>query len=598
LAVERLGQSVPHGVGIAHAVGLMDGVAHVAGSSGLALYDVTGPEIVPLGYVPWFGEAYDLQVADGLAYVAEGYAGLAIVDVSDPSQPERVASLALDSPALRVRLAGEHVLVSTAGAGLAIVRVSDPSHPVLASTLASPSQPTGVAADGSLAVVTAGEGGVYFVDLSDPAVPVELAHLPVSYAADAAIHGHAVYIATGYEGLVVVDATDPSHPVVVVTPPGIQGNPSRCPVVRGDRLAFAVHGVLTLASLADPLSPVVLGHLVPPIGTWVEGLDLEGDRAVLGGAGMWSVDLTDPAAPKLAASFTDPLVEYHAVSVDGDYAYVAGDNELAVLDVSDPGTPVRRGRVAFPKTFGGARVHAAGGVVWAMARDGTCGWCAQEIVHAVDVADPDAPAILSEVGLPGGMVGVHATSDGLVYAVTSQGLAVLDGTDPAAPVKLSEFWDVSISQAAFEPPRVVYFGYSGWGVVDASDPHALQRHEFDLELYYPGDIAVAGDLVLLLNSGQVRVLDAGDPSAPVERAVIDLPGDGGTLALFGSTAYIGGPRGLYVLDLEDPARPRVDGQILGLTGVRELIQSGGHLIAARGPLGLAILETTCQEVTK
>jgi hypothetical protein len=71
--------------------------------------------------------AYDVAVAGSYAYVADGYAGLRVIDISDPTAPLEVGSCSTPGDAHGVAVAGSYAYVADGSGGLRVIDVSDPS---------------------------------------------------------------------------------------------------------------------------------------------------------------------------------------------------------------------------------------------------------------------------------------------------------------------------------------------------------------------------------------------------------------------------------------------------------------------------------------
>ena len=83
------------------------------------------------GFVPGVGTARDVVVdsATNLAYVASGEFGLAVVDVSTPSQPVAVGGANPPFYGARVAVSGSLAVVGSASLGMTVVDVSVPAAP-------------------------------------------------------------------------------------------------------------------------------------------------------------------------------------------------------------------------------------------------------------------------------------------------------------------------------------------------------------------------------------------------------------------------------------------------------------------------------------
>src|SRR4030095_3595235 len=80
--------------------------------------------------------------------------------------------------ALKVAVAEPYAYVADGFAGLLVYDVSLPDHPQLVTTIATPDFAQGVAVDSDLVVVAAGAAGLLVFDRTDPEVPVLKATVP------------------------------------------------------------------------------------------------------------------------------------------------------------------------------------------------------------------------------------------------------------------------------------------------------------------------------------------------------------------------------------------------------------------------------------
>ncbi|MCH9682743.1 MAG: hypothetical protein K0V04_15010 [Deltaproteobacteria bacterium] len=103
-------------------------VAVAAKAEGLSLFDVSTMPGQPLATQP-LAEAWNVVLRDGLAYVANGADGLAVVDVGDPGAPTLRGSVDLEGVAKDLVLDGDRAYVALGGEGVAVVDITDPSSP-------------------------------------------------------------------------------------------------------------------------------------------------------------------------------------------------------------------------------------------------------------------------------------------------------------------------------------------------------------------------------------------------------------------------------------------------------------------------------------
>jgi len=181
--------------------------AYVGSGGGLHIIDVSNPAApVEVGAVGTPGAAFDVDVVDGLAYVAGGSSGLRIIDVSNPAAPVEVGALDIPGDARGVAVLGGLAYVAVRGApprffGLRIIDVSNPAAPV----------EVGAVVPGAVGNVEVVEGLAYLtsaallvIDVSDPAAPMELGGFFPSGDEVVVVDGLA-YVAAGFSGLRIID---------------------------------------------------------------------------------------------------------------------------------------------------------------------------------------------------------------------------------------------------------------------------------------------------------------------------------------------------------------------------------------------------------
>ena len=111
--------------------------------------------------------AWQVRVQDDWAYVANGNAGLAVVDVTNPPAASAVALLDLPGPAKDLEVDGDRLYVALGAAGIATVDISDPAAPVLLDTDDTPGSALGVALGDALYVADWNELRVFDVTNRD-----------------------------------------------------------------------------------------------------------------------------------------------------------------------------------------------------------------------------------------------------------------------------------------------------------------------------------------------------------------------------------------------------------------------------------------------
>lgn len=119
-----------------------DIVAVAGKNEGVLFYRIKNGEIIFLSQLklPFpldrFSEALDVQIIDGIGYVANGEGGLLIVDLENPEKPKILSSLSLQGVAMAVQVYGDEAYVTCRYSGLYKIDISDRRAPKILTSIA------------------------------------------------------------------------------------------------------------------------------------------------------------------------------------------------------------------------------------------------------------------------------------------------------------------------------------------------------------------------------------------------------------------------------------------------------------------------------
>jgi hypothetical protein len=122
-------------------------------------------------------------------------------------------------------------------------------------------------------------------------------------------------------------------------------------------------------------------------------------------------DLSDPSNPLEEGAYSNSGKGAYSVAVDGDYAYVAWNDELTVLDISNPSSPTLVG------TYEGLDAQEPQVVAshpYAFVADRTPG--SQGVLYIIDVSAPSSPSRVGFMRFASVVSGV-AVSGSYAYVV-------------------------------------------------------------------------------------------------------------------------------------------------------------------------------------
>lgn len=391
------------------------------------------------------------------------------------------------------------------------------------------------------------------IDAADPFAPVELAAIDLARPVwDLAVSGGAAVELSGdlWRGateLVVVPAADPEAPVPLARVP-LAGSYARLhrvgPVVWVHATdPWTGSSFLLSLDVADPAAPAVRGRLDLPAagaGYWDGGSALAGSAlaiqrvrwscaaACTSEAELLSIDLRDPARPRLAAAIPLPRRSWTgglaAVGSDvwySQYEWTEGAEYASVryhvgrVDLSDPAAPVVHPAVNVPGAFfsasdDGAVVYTEE-VHWPWDAAAPTTW-----LHALALTDRGTARLVGSAALPGYHWG----------AVRSGAFAYVPGVDPAG--LRARLATVSLEAMAVTRTEEVD---AGWASV----------------------LGAAGGKLFLSGSWPaqaVLVFGLADPAAPVLERTVPTAGWASRVVVEGGVAYLpGGPYGVTTIDL-------------------------------------------------
>jgi hypothetical protein len=243
-----------------------------AGSAGLQVVDVSNhaaPQRV--ASLALAGNANDVKLSGGRAFVAGGTAGLHIIDIGNPLAPRLIQTVDTKGEAVDVRAYGNLAFVANSALGLQIVDIGPGAPAHITGAIKTPGVPRGVDATGTIAVV-AGSAGLHFVNVANPAAPVILGarSLPDD-AKDVVVNGPIAYVADYTGSLQIVDFSTPAAARVVgSTTSGVGGILMDVtlsgPFVLGADVGF-VNGI-PIISVSLPSNPIVRAELDFPRPTY------------------------------------------------------------------------------------------------------------------------------------------------------------------------------------------------------------------------------------------------------------------------------------------------------------------------------------------
>ncbi len=397
--------------------------AYVTKGAGRALgvLNITNPASPTLmGSVQLPGEANNVSVRDGYAFVANGGYGLRVVDVANSVQPSIVGALDTPGNARAVTLSpdGRYAYVADWEAGVRVIAIVDAAHLAEIGFYDTPGLASGVAAASNIVYVADQSRGLLILDVADPTHPVRIGELATPGRAwSVAIVGSLAVVADGNAGVTFVDVSTPTQPVIV----------GSCATTFEARdVAFSAPYTmiadsgsgLRVCEVHQP-APKLIGSFVRP--GYVTSLAVSSDvvYATTNGSTLSTIDIHDSAHMRQTGIFDKGGGD---IALWGRYAYLLGGGRFTILDLLDPSEPAEVMAIGVGGMAQNFTVEPLNQSLYAVvSAEGP------ESLRAIDVAIPTKPRLVASVPDFGFSLAAHGNS---IY-VGQRSLTIYDFADPA-----------------------------------------------------------------------------------------------------------------------------------------------------------------------
>ncbi len=317
---------------------------------------------------------------------------------------------------------------------------------------------------------------------------------------------------------------------------------------------------------------------------YAEDFTTTGFRDTLNTTADWSTldgELRLPLLMSLSGS-CDWGADAEALAVSGNYAYVAAEFALSVIDISDPALP---SLAAECFVLGTARDLAiAGNRVYVATDLG---------LQVVDISNPLAPSVIGSYHPSGTGTAIALAGDYAYIAMGSGGLAVIDIEDPTNPTPRATctLSDDALDVAIDGDHAYVATGGAGLSVVEVTHPDSLT---LVATCPVPGDamsVAVDGDYACVATGESgMHVVSVEDPLAPFVLGSEDTPGTATDVTLTGDYAYLVDASSVVrVISIDFPSDPRTIGTCVTPGSISGIELAGDHVYAV-GTHGLHAIE--------
>jgi len=293
---------------------------------------------------------------------------------------------------------------------------------------------------------------------------------------------------------------------------------------------------------------------------------VQGNYAYIAAEGILKIlDVSDKTNP-LEVSYVDVPGEALEVAVQGEFAYIAaGGAGLQIVNISNPLKPFKVGSLTSTSNPGFSHIKVSGNYAYAAGSNG---------LRIIDISDPKSPTLIGKYVIREFTNRIIINS-GFAYLVDKTGLHIIDITNPALPVQIG-FFQTSVpsgggvssgSGDAAISGNYAYLSASNEGmiIVDISVPtNPVEVAIFDDAQFSVRDLILNGNLLYVReNSGAINIFDITQPTMPVRVGPISLSEyindvltviSLDTIFVEGNYLYATTFRqGMYIFDISNPA---------------------------------------------
>ena len=204
-------------------------------------------------------------------------------------------------------------------------------------------------------------------------------------------------------------------------------------------------------------------------------------------------------------------------------------------------------------------IGATGGSIWDMQVVGTTAYACQGATLAIlDLSQPAAPVLQGQITLPAmplelTVVGAHA------YMIGFDRLFIVDISNHQAPTLVGQLDALQHATDVAVAGSYAYVSSHRWGlqIIDVSNPTSPVRVGRYAAEGFMGGVSVAGNYACVARgSSGVEVLDVTNPAAPQRLGGYTGNWQALSVSIQGAYAYIAaGDAGVHVLNISNPASP-------------------------------------------
>jgi hypothetical protein len=520
-----------------------------------------------------FGQSFSLSCnsTGNIEFVGSG-AGVIILDVTTPANPVKLSEISARGlvDASYFDEAANRLYLCAYFAGFEIWDVSNMTSPVKLGGGSTTGLPRGgIFASGNFVYVVTVADGVQVFDVTNPSSPVNTGNCPLSasnLAWNSAKSGDLIFVAIGNGGMKVVDVSDPSNPFIAGS---FNYLSTGVDVANGYAYVTSYNFGMRVLDISNLSTITQIGYVAIP--GYPSRVQVNGNYAYVAnstggaGGGISIVDVTVPAGPQLVNTYAG-YADYLAVN-GSVLAYTGMIFPCNILDISDPVSPVFASSYKLPISTMDLEVN------------GNYAYTGNNGFRVFDISDKTRPVQVGYDSTDGAIV--RLAGDEAVFIresmTANNPVMIMNVSDPANPGFLGQYMAPVMTNDLEVRDHYAFVAcwWDGFRVVDFQDPAnpVLVAHKMGwftnavpgVDYCYVQALDIEGSYIYLIDylpfpaedTRGLYILDITDPANPVFVSRYNgLVSGGYDLDVVGNYAYIADMNGgVEVIDVTNKLSP-------------------------------------------
>uniref|UniRef100_A0A7C4TBS1 T9SS type A sorting domain-containing protein n=1 Tax=candidate division WOR-3 bacterium TaxID=2052148 RepID=A0A7C4TBS1_UNCW3 len=498
-------------------------------------------------------------------YIASGYAGFSIWQVTNPSNPIEILSYDTRGPTSGICAKGNFVYVACRDSGLSIVDVSDPNNPYEIGHLpAMAAWSYKVKVSDDYAYVGEAYGGIFrVINVSNPSSPYQVGYC---YPQGEKVYkiilsGRYAYVALNDGGFGVIDINNPTAPQVVAQLPTLYLT-----------MGVALSGDGNYAYTAERDAGVRIINIQNPTNPYVESVlslaphyvfDVASSQTtIMAAASIFSIiDASIPSAPQITALNRYPPGPHYVTKTIGNYLYIGTGGSLRILDIQDLTNPQEVGYYLLPSSQSDIRALDLDNVGHVY-----IGRSPEEVFQILDVTNPANPQPLGSCVVGDNITDLAVVGNYAYILAQDYYLKIVDVSDVTHPMVITNFSlpGYGTSYGIKVQGNYAYIAnyYDDLFIVDVSDPYNPSFiSQFNTNLPGVGkELDVIGDYCYLaVYEAGVGIINISNPNSPFLVGVFDTDAASDVVYNQGKIYIADAFGGVKIATVVDPANPVMHG---------------------------------------